>query len=681
MGRRFTLLVLAGVALMGAGSASAAPFVLTTSYQYTFPFGDHSVRTLAVGDLNGDGRPDVVAGEFGGKVAIFLNDGHGSFEPPTFLDGQCPNAGVIEGIAGIAIGNFTSSGNADLLVGCDYYLDGFVKYPGNGDGTFGAPVRIEPVQAYTGEDDSRQPTYDGVGMGSLVHGTIGGVPSIAWSEYEAGGGYVICMIPDSDIVGLVDGDRAPTRCSVYINGDDTFDGQLEFPPPLVLGILPFPDSGSPWAFTMAPGDAGLNSGSMRGVVYISTTPPPSQAGFASDDIEPTEAMLGSPTLLAAADLNGDGSSELIAEAGANNEDVAVYQLSSYVDNLGTLVIPDPLLYPTSPAFNLQYGAVSGDFDGDGHLDVAVLGTSPSTVDEYVEVFRGDGSGGLGTAQSTQVSDFTSDSYLATADFNGDGRPDLLTVIGSELTELTDTRLDTLTVAKMGSGSGAVISVPAGIDCGATCSHQYADGTMVTLSATPAPGSAFGGWSGGGCSGPGTCQVTLSGDSTVTAHFTPPPPTIGSFAPGHGGIHATVTLIGSNFTGATALQLNGIGAAFTVVSATKITFTVPAGATNGTIRVVTPGGSATSSGTFSVDPPPAITSFTPMNGTVGTVVTVTGSDLGSTVAVQLGGVLTVPTSVGPNQVVFTVPPGAVTGPIKLLAPAGAATSIGVFTVTP
>jgi hypothetical protein len=86
----------------------------------------------------------------------------------------------------------------------------------------------------------------------------------------------------------------------------------------------------------------------------------------------------------------------------------------------------------------------------------------------------------------------------------------------------------LTVFKTGSGSGTVTSSPAGINCGATCSHRYAHGTLITLSATPSAGSSFTGWSGGGCSGTGTCQVTTNADTAVTATFTlnppPPPPT-------------------------------------------------------------------------------------------------------------------------------------------------------------
>jgi uncharacterized repeat protein (TIGR02543 family) len=87
---------------------------------------------------------------------------------------------------------------------------------------------------------------------------------------------------------------------------------------------------------------------------------------------------------------------------------------------------------------------------------------------------------------------------------------------------------TLNVTKEGTGSGTVTSADNHISCGATCSHNYADGSSITLTATPAGGSTFDGWSGGGCSGTGTCQISdLTADTTVTATFTqtaPPPPT-------------------------------------------------------------------------------------------------------------------------------------------------------------
>ncbi len=79
---------------------------------------------------------------------------------------------------------------------------------------------------------------------------------------------------------------------------------------------------------------------------------------------------------------------------------------------------------------------------------------------------------------------------------------------------------TLTVTKAGTGSGRVTSSPAGIDCGATCSAAFDGDTGVTLTATPAVGSSFAGWSGEGCSGTGTCTVAMTQARNVTATFAP-----------------------------------------------------------------------------------------------------------------------------------------------------------------
>ncbi|HVM11971.1 MAG TPA: hypothetical protein VM638_05795, partial [Actinomycetota bacterium] len=69
-----------------------------------------------------------------------------------------------------------------------------------------------------------------------------------------------------------------------------------------------------------------------------------------------------------------------------------------------------------------------------------------------------------------------------------------------------------------SGSGTVTSSSSGIDCPSDCAEDVVDGTTVTLTATPASGSIFTGWSGGGCSGTGTCVITVGGDTTVAASF-------------------------------------------------------------------------------------------------------------------------------------------------------------------
>jgi hypothetical protein len=78
---------------------------------------------------------------------------------------------------------------------------------------------------------------------------------------------------------------------------------------------------------------------------------------------------------------------------------------------------------------------------------------------------------------------------------------------------------TLTVANQGLGRGRVTSAPDGINCGSTCSAPYDSGTVVTLTATPALGSFFTGWSGGCNTVSGTtCTVSMSAAKSVSASF-------------------------------------------------------------------------------------------------------------------------------------------------------------------
>src|SRR5205085_3153601 len=79
---------------------------------------------------------------------------------------------------------------------------------------------------------------------------------------------------------------------------------------------------------------------------------------------------------------------------------------------------------------------------------------------------------------------------------------------------------TLTVSRLSAstGTGTITNEGASlIDCGATCSHGYDDGTTVTLTANADPGSTFDGW-GGACTGTSTCDVTMDAAKDVTALF-------------------------------------------------------------------------------------------------------------------------------------------------------------------
>jgi hypothetical protein len=114
---------------------------------------------------------------------------------------------------------------------------------------------------------------------------------------------------------------------------------------------------------------------------------------------------------------------------------------------------------------------------------------------------------------------------------------------------------TLTVARAGAGSGVVASQPQGIDCGSSCSLSADQGAAIVLSAVPARGSVFAGWSGGGCSGGGDCEVRLGTDAQVTARFEPAPLPPPPFVEGDQRLLAIV--VGGSGSGAISSDPGGI----------------------------------------------------------------------------------------------------------------------------
>jgi hypothetical protein len=139
----------------------------------------------------------------------------------------------------------------------------------------------------------------------------------------------------------------------------------------------------------------------------------------------------------------------------------------------------------------------------------------------------------------------------------------------------------LAVTKAGTGSGSVTSSPAGIDCGATCEVDYANGTSVTLTAVGAAGSGFTGWSGACTGSSATCTVAMSAARSVTATFTllPVQLTVGKDGTGSGSVTSNPAGI---VCGATCADdfANGATVTLTAVAAAGSSFTGWSGACSG-----------------------------------------------------------------------------------------------------
>ena len=177
-------------------------------------------------------------------------------------------------------------------------------------------------------------------------------------------------------------------------------------------------------------------------------------------------------------------------------------------------------------------------------------------------------------------------------------------------------------------------------------------------------------------------TTASGTGTLAGFTYLPPPTIASFSPTSAGTGQTVTITGTNFTGATAVSFGGTAAtSFTVVSATSITAIVGAGST-GSVNVTTANGIASRAGFIfiSATPAPAITSFTPTSGKTGQVVNIIGTNFTGATAVSFGGTAaTTFTVVSATSINATVGAGA-SGMVSVTTASGTGTLAG-FTYLP
>ena len=193
----------------------------------------------------------------------------------------------------------------------------------------------------------------------------------------------------------------------------------------------------------------------------------------------------------------------------------------------------------------------------------------------------------------------------------------------------------LTVTEAGTGTGTVMSTPAGIACQPTCIANFASGQVVALSATAAAGSTFAGWSGAGCSGTAGCSVTMTAAQAVTATFTKSatnvaltvtetgtgtgtvtstpagiacqPTCVANFASGQVVALTATAAAGSTFAGWTGAGCSGTaGCSVTLTAATTVTAMFNKSTTNFTLTVTEAG-----SGTGTVTSAPAGIACQPM----------------------------------------------------------------------
>ena len=468
--------------------------------------------SIAIGDLNGDGKPDLaVANVNSNNVSILLGDGTGSFGPATnFAVGTNPES--------VAIGDFNGDGKPDLAV-ANIGSDSVSILLGDGTGAFGPAanfaVGTNPESVAIGD-------LNGDGKADLAVANIGNdTVSILLGDGTGSFGpatnFAVGAGPLSVAIGKLNGDGEPDLAVVNFFGDTVSillgDGTGAFGPATNFAVGTNPES-------VAIGDLNGDGKADLAVANIGSDTVSILLGDGTGAFGPATnfAVGAGPLSVAIGDLNGDGMPDLA------------------VANLGSSTVSILLNSPPVETFMLS---VSKAGSGGGAVTSGPAGINCGA--DCSEVYNSGLSVKL-TATPDATSTFTGWSGAC----SGTGTC-VVTMDAAKSVMATFMRITfTLTVSRTGAGSGTVTSSPAGINCGATCTGTYNGGTVIKLTATAPLGSVFAGFSGGCVSSGSTCTLTLSGTTTVTATFNSVPTyTLSVSKAGSGGGTVTSSPAGIN----------------------------------------------------------------------------------------------------------------------------------------
>ena len=185
---------------------------------------------------------------------------------------------------------------------------------------------------------------------------------------------------------------------------------------------------------------------------------------------------------------------------------------------------------------------------------------------------------------------------------------------------------------------------------------------------------------------GNIVVTVGGVASNGVPFTvSQTPTVNSLSPTSGPAGTSVTISGVNFgssPGTSTVTFNGTAATPTTWNATTIVVPVPNGATTGNVVVTTPNGTA-SGVPFTVFQLPSISSLSTASATIGSLVTITGTNFGAVQgasSVTFNGVAGMPASWASTSIALPVPEGATTGNVVVTVNGLASNAVPVTIVT-
>jgi hypothetical protein len=513
----------------------------------------------AAGDVNGDGRGDLIVGapfyanpdSLEGAAFVFLGAVSGL---PTSASWSA-EGNLADALFGYSVGpagDVNGDGYADIIVGAPYYDNGETNEGGafvwhgsaSGLGAAGTPANADwhgfgdQTGAYYGTSVATAGDVNGDGYSDIIVGAI------LYDNGETDEGQVFAYygaasgLPAS-ASWTVDSDEAEARLgnSVATAGDVNGDGYAD----VIVGGNGYDGDGIEWG-----GRALVCRGSGLGLLASASS---------TVYCGPDEGDLGW-SVASAGDVNGDGFADVIIGArSTSNGNSSEGRALIFYGNAGTgrPVVARQFQGDGSPAPAQPWGRSVGE----DNFQVRSWHSSPVGRERVKTEVEGCPIGVpfghascIGTLSSSWTdSTATASGVLLTQSLSGLAAETLYRwrertlwapynvnkagiiappnpahgpwrrLLGQAFeADMRTGNTHLLRVVKTGAGGGTVTSNPVGIACGLACAHAFASGTVVTLTAVAAAGANFAGWSGEGCSGLGACQVTMSVARRVEAMF-------------------------------------------------------------------------------------------------------------------------------------------------------------------